>query len=110
MYVLISLYVNSSSTLFIVLIKSQWYLIFVSLSIRNKEYFYSSIFFKTGFTPVTECPKSQREIREASDRLRCGNDINGNSQYLCSRFYEENFLVEFCYDGEMGMIEKGTPC
>lgn len=61
----------------------------------------------TGFTTVTECPKSESEVKEASDRLRCENDTNGNNQYMCLRCI--NSLVEFCNDHyAMAMIDKGT--
>lgn len=75
------------------------------MSIKNKEYFYASN-FKTGFTTVTERPKSQREITEASDRLRCGYDTNGNNQYMCLR-YDGHSLLEFCYEGVMGIVDRG---
>lgn len=63
--------------------------------------------FGHGSTKVTECPKSQSEVREASDRLRCGNDTNGNNQYMCLR-YDRHSLIEFCYDGVMGIVDKGN--
>lgn len=63
--------------------------------------------FTTGFTGVTECPKNQSEVREASDRLRCGNDTNGNNQYMCLR-YDRQTLLEFCYDDVMGIVDKGN--
>lgn len=62
-----------------------------------------------GFTEVTECPKSESEVKEASDRLRCVNDTNGNNQYMCLRSrYNIHYLLEFCYDGEMGIVDKGN--
>lgn len=68
-------------------------------------------FFITGFTEVTECPKSESEVKEASDRLRCGNDTYGNNQYMCFRSrYNRHYLLEFCYDGEMGIVDKGKQC
>lgn len=67
--------------------------------------------FITGFTEVTECPKSESEVKEASDRLRCGNDTYGNNQYMCLRSrYNIHYLLEFCYDGEMGIVDKGKQC
>lgn len=65
--------------------------------------------FSTGFTEVTECPKNESEVREASDRLRCGNDTNGNNQYMCLR-YDRQTLLEFCYDGVMEIVDKGRRC
>lgn len=65
--------------------------------------------FGHGFTEVTECPKSESEVKEASDRLRCGNDTYGNNQYMCLRSrYNRHHLLEFCYDGEMGIVDKGN--
>lgn len=67
--------------------------------------------FITGFTEVTECPKSKSEVKEASDRLRCGNDTYENNQYMCLRSrYNRHYLLEFCYDGEMGIVDKGKQC
>lgn len=58
--------------------------------------------FITGFTEVTECPKSESEVKEASVILRCGNDTRSR--------YNIHYLLEFCYDGEMGIVDKGKQC
>lgn len=76
------------------------------MGIRNKDVFLCFYLKKKGFAPVTECPKSQRAIREAADRLRCGNDTNQIYRYVCLR-YDIHSLLEFCYDGVMGIVDKG---
>lgn len=57
---------------------------------------------------VNVCPKNEHDVIQASKRLRCENDIYGNNQYLCVPNKEKTSLVEFCFKGVMGIVEKGT--
>lgn len=59
-------------------------------------------------TSVDVCPFNLVEVEEASKRLGCGNDSYGNNQYMCLPNVNKTALVEFCYDGIMGLQEKGT--
>lgn len=54
------------------------------------------------------CPTEIDEVLSAKERLGCGNDIYGNSQYICLPNKEKTHLKEVCFDGIMGMNEKGT--
>lgn len=56
---------------------------------------------------VDVCPKILTKVIEASRMLGCGNDTYGNNQYLCLPNVNKTSLVEFCYDGLMGLQEKG---
>lgn len=56
---------------------------------------------------VNECPTNVTETAAASKRLECVNDKYGNNQYICVPNEEKTSLVEFCYDGIMGIQEKG---
>lgn len=56
---------------------------------------------------VNVCPKNKHDVMQASKRLGCGNDIYGNNQYLCLPNKNKTSLVEFCFQGEMGIVEKG---
>ena len=58
--------------------------------------------------PVAACPTNQTEVEEASKRLGCGLDTFGNNQYMCIPDGNITSLLEFCYDGIMGIQEKGT--
>ena len=57
---------------------------------------------------VNICPRNPTELERASDFLGCGSDEYGNNQYMCLPNAEKTSLFEFCYDGLMGMKEKGT--
>lgn len=59
-------------------------------------------------TLVNECPKNEHDVIQASKRLGCGNDIYGNNQYMCVPNKNKTSLVEFCFQGVMGMVEKGN--
>lgn len=61
----------------------------------------------TGIANVTGCPKNQSEVITASSKLGCGQDKYGNNQYMCLPNKEKSFLVELCYDGVMGIQERG---
>lgn len=56
---------------------------------------------------LNECPSSLSEIEKASNRLGCGKDKYGNNQYLCLPNEKKDSLNEFCYNGVMGLQEKG---
>ena len=56
---------------------------------------------------VDTCPKTQKEVEQASKRLMCGEDQFGKNQYMCLPNTEKTSLIEFCYNGVMGMQEKG---
>nr|XP_022308528.1 uncharacterized protein LOC111114495 isoform X2 [Crassostrea virginica] len=53
------------------------------------------------------CPRSMTELENATKALGCSSDIYGNNQYMCLPNAEKTSLVEFCFDGLMGMKEKG---
>ena len=57
--------------------------------------------------PVAACPTNLTEVEEASKRLGCGLDNFGNNQYMCLPDENKTSLFEFCYDGIMGIQEKG---
>ena len=57
--------------------------------------------------PVDVCPQKMTKVLEASKKLRCGNDDYGNNQYLCLPNVNKTSFVEFCYNGTIGMQEKG---
>lgn len=57
---------------------------------------------------VSVCPKTSEEIKVASNKLGCGNDRYENNQYLCIPNDDTTSLVQFCDDGEMGLVEEGT--
>lgn len=59
-------------------------------------------------TPVAACPTNLTEVEEASKRIGCGLDYFGNNQYMCLSDVHKTSLFEFCYDGIMGIQEKGT--
>ena len=56
---------------------------------------------------VNKCPNTLNEVEKASKRLQCGKDVFGKSQYMCLPNTEKTSLIEFCYDGIMGIKEKG---
>lgn len=58
---------------------------------------------------VTQCPTNAAEKFLASTRLGCGSDIYGNDQYICAPNEAKTSLVELCYEGIMGIIDKGKP-
>lgn len=47
------------------------------------------------------------EIFKVLKRFNCGNDLYGNNQYICFFNEEKIFLVEFCFDGIIGLNERG---
>nr|XP_022293955.1 uncharacterized protein LOC111104349 isoform X1 [Crassostrea virginica]XP_022293956.1 uncharacterized protein LOC111104349 isoform X1 [Crassostrea virginica]XP_022293957.1 uncharacterized protein LOC111104349 isoform X1 [Crassostrea virginica] len=57
---------------------------------------------------IDACPKNLDEIKNASANLECGFDRFGNSQYVCLPNTEKSSLIEFCYEGLMGLKEKGN--
>ena len=65
------------------------------------------IFCFTDMGKVNICPKNQTEVDEAGEKLGCGQDKYGHSQYMCIPNEEKTALVEFCYDGVMGIEFKG---
>lgn len=52
------------------------------------------------------CPKNQQEVNNASERLGCGSDKYDHKQYLCIPNYKKTSLVEFCFDGVLGIQNK----
>lgn len=64
-------------------------------------------FFLKETALVTVCPKNETEVIEAATKLGCDNDKYGNSRYLCLPKKEKTSLVELCFDGVMGIQEKG---
>lgn len=59
-------------------------------------------------TLVNVCPNNENDVIQASKRLGCGTDIYGNNQYLCLPNKKKSSLVEFCFQGVMGIVERGT--
>lgn len=57
---------------------------------------------------TSQCPKNETEVYEASKRIGCGVDFYGNNQYMCIPNEKKSSLVEFCFDGAMGIEEKGN--
>ena len=56
------------------------------------------------------CPFNLKEVEEASKRLGCDYDLFGNNQYMCLPDVNKTSLFEFCYNGIMGIKEKGIYC
>lgn len=57
---------------------------------------------------TSRCPENKTEVQEASKRIGCGVDDYGNIQYMCIPNKEKTSLVEFCFNGAMGIEEKGN--
>lgn len=57
---------------------------------------------------TSRCPENKTEVYEASKRIGCGVDDYGNIQYMCMPNVEKSSLVEFCFNGAMGIEEKGN--
>ena len=56
---------------------------------------------------VYSCPTNQTGVEEASKRLGCNVDKYGKDQYICLPNIEKTSLNEICYNGVMGIQEKG---
>lgn len=56
---------------------------------------------------VEDCPTNLHATENASKRLGCNQDIYGNNQYICVPNVEKTSLVEFCFKGIMGILDKG---
>lgn len=65
-------------------------------------------FIETVTVLVNVCPRNKHGVIQASERLGCGNDTYGNNQYLCLPNKNKTSLVEFCFQGGMGIVEKGN--
>lgn len=57
---------------------------------------------------VNECPKNEDETTQASKNLKCEKDEYNNSQYLCLPHVNKTSLVEFCFNGSLGIREQGN--
>ncbi|XP_078332488.1 uncharacterized protein LOC144625493 isoform X2 [Crassostrea virginica] len=57
---------------------------------------------------VYSCPTNQTGVEEASKRLGCNVDKYGKDQYICLPNIEKTSLNEICYNGVMGIQEKGN--
>nr|XP_022288426.1 uncharacterized protein LOC111100634 isoform X3 [Crassostrea virginica] len=57
---------------------------------------------------VEKCPATLAEVNASSKLLNCGFDPYGNNRYMCLPNTEKSSLVEFCFDGLMGIQEKGN--
>lgn len=78
------------------------------LKLENAQIFiFASICFVIVMFPVNKCPERLTEVKEASKRIGCGRDKFNNDQYMCIPNEEKTSLVEFCYDGIMGIKEEG---
>lgn len=60
-----------------------------------------------GLIFVNDCPTEPTGVVEASQRLKCDEDRYGHNQYMCVPNKEKTSLVEFCYDGIMGIQKEG---
>lgn len=56
---------------------------------------------------VVVCPNDPNDIAKATEKLGCGKDRYGNSQYVCAPNQQKTELKEFCLQGTMEMIEGG---
>ena len=56
---------------------------------------------------VEKCPNTLAAVNASSKQLNCGNDTYGNNLYMCLPNVEKSSLVEFCYDGIMGIQKEG---
>lgn len=56
---------------------------------------------------TSQCPKNKTEVYEASKGIGCGVDDYGNNRYMCLPNEKKSSLVEFCFNGVMGIEEKG---
>ena len=65
-------------------------------------------YFYRNMPPVQSCPLNLADVEDGMRRLGCRRDKYGNNQYMCLPNVEKTSLVEFCYDGIMGIQEKGT--
>lgn len=72
----------------------------VNIKLINHFHFIGLIF-------VNDCPTEPTEVVEASQRLKCDEDRYGHNQYMCVPNKEKTSLVEFCYDGIMGIQKEG---
>lgn len=54
------------------------------------------------------CPNEKDDVLSAKERLGCGTDSYGNSQYICLPNKMKTHLEEFCFNGLMEMHEKGV--
>lgn len=66
-----------------------------------------SFIFFSAMAFVSSCPRTEAEFFKASQRIGCGNDINGHNQYICIPNEEKTSLVELCYNEVMGVRVKG---
>lgn len=53
------------------------------------------------------CPNEKDDVLSAKERLGCGTDSYGNSQYICLPNKKKTHLEELCFNGLMEMHEKG---
>lgn len=54
------------------------------------------------------CPNEKDDVLSAKERLGCGTDSYGNSQYICLPNKKKTHLEELCFNGLMEMHEKGN--
>lgn len=57
---------------------------------------------------VNVCPTTKEEVNIAAKRNGCRNGTNGRSSYMCIPNKEKTTLVEFCYNENIGIHEKGN--
>lgn len=57
---------------------------------------------------VNACPTTKAEVNIAAKRNGCRNGTNGRSSYMCIPNKEKTTLVEFCYNENIGIHEKGN--
>ncbi|XP_061192256.1 uncharacterized protein LOC133200480 [Saccostrea echinata] len=57
---------------------------------------------------VGSCPVNITGQNKAASRLKCGVDKFGNSQYLCVPNFRKTAIVEYCYNGTVGLQMPGS--
>nr|XP_022286456.1 uncharacterized protein LOC111099463 isoform X2 [Crassostrea virginica] len=57
---------------------------------------------------VEKCPETLTAVNASSKQLNCSIDTYGNNQYMCLPNAEKSSLVEFCYNGIMGIQVEGN--
>ncbi|XP_062578885.1 uncharacterized protein LOC134240827 [Saccostrea cucullata] len=58
--------------------------------------------------PVDSCPRNLSAVETATLRLNCSEVKEFKNVYHCLPLSNLSLLVEFCYDGVSGLIEKGN--
>ncbi|XP_062620581.1 uncharacterized protein LOC134282149, partial [Saccostrea cucullata] len=57
---------------------------------------------------VGSCPVNLTGQNEAASKLKCSVDKFGNGQYLCVPNFKKTTIVEYCYNGTVGLQMPGS--